>query len=54
MIKIIGAESGKVYAEGRREDCFRELQKKYPFKQGKRVTLQSAHVYPEALLVVRG
>lgn len=48
MVKIIGLESGKVYAEGYKCDCFRELQKRYPYiKRG-----QDA-VYPEPLLVVK-
>jgi len=52
MIKIVGKETGKVYAEGYKADCFRELQKKYPYKKSKRSTLQNARVYPEALLIV--
>lgn len=48
MIKIIGLESKKVYVEGYKADCFRELQKKYPFvKRGQE------KVYPEPLLVVK-
>ena len=47
MIKIIGLESGKVYAEGYRADCFRELKKQYPYeKRGQE------KIYPEPLLVV--
>jgi hypothetical protein len=47
MVKIIGKRSGKVYVEGNKADCFRELQKKYPYKKSKK------KVYPEPLLVVR-
>lgn len=47
MVKIIGLESGKVYAEGYKCDCFRELQKMYPYVRGQE------NIYPEPLLVVK-
>lgn len=57
MIQIIGQETGKVYAEGHRSDCFRKLSKKYPsyseseknIHKGKMVQ----HLYPEALIIIR-
>lgn len=57
MIKIIGQETGKIYAEGYRPDCFRELSIKYPtnkkdshfIKHGKNVD----RIYPEPLVVVK-
>ncbi|WP_107942636.1 hypothetical protein [Metasolibacillus fluoroglycofenilyticus] len=30
MFYVIGQSSGKVYAQGTKADCMRELQKKYP------------------------
>ena len=52
MIKIVGAESRKVYVAGSREYCFRILQKKYPYEQGRKNVFQD-NVYPEPLLVVK-
>ncbi|MDO6448116.1 hypothetical protein [Oceanobacillus profundus] len=57
MIKLIGQETGKVYAEGHIQDCYRELLKKYPtnkkhpfhINKGQNVT----QIYPEPLLVVK-
>lgn len=53
MIKIVGAETGKVYAEGYREDCFRELQKKYPYKTARKKVLTNDAVYQETLLIIK-
>lgn len=47
MITIVGMSTGKVYAEGRSEDCFRELLEKYPTVSTARKT------YPEPLTIIR-
>ncbi|MCR1834998.1 hypothetical protein NSA56_11385 [Oceanobacillus caeni] len=47
MFKVIGEMSGKIYVTGTRADCFRELNKQYPYKK------QQDTVYQEVLLVVK-
>lgn len=53
-VKIVGLVTGKVYAQGKKKDCFRELQQKYPYKyiNDKRL-ISNDPVYPEPLLVVK-
>lgn len=53
-VRIIGLITGKVYAQGNKTDCFRELQQKYPYKyiRGHKL-ISSDPVYPEPLLVVK-
>lgn len=52
MIKIVGLVTGKVYVTGSRSDCFRKLQKKYPYKIAKEKMVTNDAVYPEPLVVV--
>lgn len=55
MIQIVGKETGKVYAKGPIQDCFKKLQEKYPsygksdhnHKKGKIAT----QLYPELLII---
>ena len=51
-IKIVGQETGKVYASGTRADCFRKLHKEYQYKKGSKAG-ELGHVYPEPLMVVK-
>lgn len=57
MIKIVGQETGKVYAEGHIQDCFRELQVKFPttIKHSLYINkgISASSIYPEPLLVVK-
>lgn len=53
MIRVVGMESGKIYAEGRHGDCFRKLNQKYPYKMGVKKILSSEYVYPEPLKVYK-
>ena len=50
MIKIVGLESGRLYAEGRREDCFRQLKDQYSYVPSRDKTY--GRVYPEPLIIV--
>lgn len=52
MIKIVGQETGKVYAEGYRADCYRKLHKEYRYIKGSKAG-EKGHVYSEPLLVVK-
>lgn len=54
MIRIVGEQTGKVYVQGSKAECFRELQKKYPYKKrGERRPTTNEHVYQEPLLVLK-
>ncbi|MFD1335767.1 hypothetical protein ACFQ4N_09425 [Oceanobacillus iheyensis] len=46
-IQIVGAETGKVYAEGPESDCFRTLKEQYPLAN------LNEGIYPERLNVIR-
>lgn len=45
MFKVVGETSGKIYVTGTRADCFRELNKQYPYKKNLN------DVYPEVLII---
>lgn len=57
--KVIGLESGSIYAEGSKAHCFRLLKEKYPYGEreynGTEVTKRNhtgKTVYPEPLMIV--
>lgn len=54
--RIVGARTGKVYAQGSRSECFRKLQKEFPsslehqrFKKG----IHIKQIYPEELRILK-
>ena len=55
MIRVVGLETGKLYAQGTEEDCFRRLHDKFPtFKDDPDGSIRQVMVdpiYPEALKV---
>lgn len=57
MYKLIGIETGKVYAEGTKQECFRKLQSSNPTKleSPKRPThgRENLQIYPEPLKIIR-
>lgn len=57
MIKIIGMETGKIYAQGRKSECFRMLLEKYPSLEEHHLFAKKGvaakSIYPEPLKVVR-
>lgn len=46
-IQIVGAVTGKIYAEGAEADCFRTLKEEYPLAN------LNEGIYPEPLNVIR-
>jgi len=52
IIKVIGQVTRRVYAEGDRASCFRQLQKKYTY-QPSRPNGEGGYIYPEPLLVLK-
>ncbi len=52
-IKIIGQDTGQVYAEGTEANCFRKLQSTYDNAPGNRKDSRVGNIYLEPLQVIR-
>ncbi|HBA1104348.1 hypothetical protein ACK4CI_17460 [Enterococcus gallinarum] len=53
-VKIYGLVTGKIFAQGEKNDCIRELQSRYPdFSRGIKKEIVNNPVYDEPLAIKR-